>query len=207
MLLQGGPVLGPTATLIVVGLAIAEALVASALGVVVVRQRTWKATIDNQKSSLDAALAEMEVHATGKARLSQENRVLIAENEHLKALTDLKPLTDIITGWVTEGRVRFEAASKRLDEIHTQQSVALTGLLEEIRAQRINADKSNEAIVNALSEQSTLFATHILEDRQYQLRTVSILDSLERRLSDTAVRIGLVRWSEGDVKTKGKRVE
>ena len=160
------------------------------------RQRTWKTIIENQKAALDAALSEMEVHHKAAQRLSAENRDLITKNEHLRTLTDLKPLTDIITSWVTEGRVRFESASKRLDEIHTQQSVALTGMLEEIRAQRITAEKSNEAIVAALNQQSTAFATHMLEDRQYQLRTVSIMDSLERRMSDVAVRIGIAQWTE-----------
>lgn len=181
-------------------LAALTAISTVAAGVLGIRQRTWKALISNQESALHTALAELQIHEKAAARLSTENRGLLTENEHLKALTDLKPLTDIITNWVTEGRVRFEAASKRLDEIHAQQSVALTGLLEEVRAQRINADKSNEALVAALNQQMTAFATHTLEDRQYQLRTVSIMDSLERRMSDVAVRVGMVQWSEPDEK-------
>lgn len=195
-LLQISPALGPAGAILLFAIAGFEFVVGVALTIVVVRQRSWKTIIDNTESANQAAVTEMNVHKEAASRLSGENRSLIKENERLKAQTDLAPLNKTLHDWVAEGRLRFESASKRLDEIHTQQGIALTSILEELKAQRITSEASTRAIVETMREQSTALQTHVMEDRQYQLRFLNILDSLERRTSDIAVKIGMSKWSE-----------
>ena len=190
------PLLSQSASILLIVVAAAEFLIGIGLGLVIVRQRTFKATIENTESANAAAVTELKVHRERAERLSEENRKLIAENEHLKTLTSLEPLTQTVHDWVSEGRLRFEAASKRLDEIHTQQSMALSGMLEELRAQRMASESNYKSMVEALKEQSTKFITAEMENSQFKLRIVGMMDTLERRLSDTAVKIGMPKWED-----------
>lgn len=80
---------------------------------------------------------------------------------------------------------RFEAAEKRL----SGNTEALRILCEEMKAQRQNSEDSHNKLTAA-------FMAHALDDKDYQLKFVTMMDSLERRLSDVAVRVGVPKWSE-----------
>lgn len=174
-LLQGLPTisLGPMGTIIMIVLTAVLALISW-------RQRTWKSTAD-------AAIAEMNVHKSACERLRVTNAELATHVGKLEAQTDLKPLIDAVSSWVIEGRARFEAANSKLDVIHAEQNTALKAMLDEIRAQRATSEDSYRTVTAA-------FVTHSLEDKEYQLRFITMMDSVERRLSEIAVQVGLVKW-------------
>lgn len=187
--------LGPYATIALFGIIGLETLVGIGLGVIVVKQRTTQTAIHNTESAAQAANIELQVLRERDDRITEENRELIKRIERLSTLTSLEPLSKELHDWIAEGRFRFDAAMKRLNEIHDQQSIALASVLEELRAQRISSEESYRATTEALKEQATLIATHTLEDRQYQLRTLGMIDTIERRLSMVAVQIGMSEWS------------
>lgn len=200
------PTLGPNATIVLFAIVGLETLVGIALGIVVVKQRTTQTAIHNTESALKGAEVELEVLRKRDERLSGENRDLIKRIERLTTLTSLEPLSKELHDWVTEGRLRFDASMKRLNEIHDQQSIALTSVLEELRAQRITSEESYRTMTEVFKEHATLLQTHNLEDRQFQLRVVGIMDALERRLSNIAVTIGMSEWTTPKMENKGDKV-
>ena len=190
--------LGPTATIILISLAGVQTLIMVAMGIVIVRQKSWQTTIHTTESALAATNTELEVRKERNDRLSGENRNLIAENAKLKAATDLEPLSKSLQDWVIEGRTRFDMAMKRLDEVYSHNSVALNAVLEELRSQRASSEALFKTMADSFKEQTLALSTHTLRDEQFNVRIVTIMDGLERRLSDTAVRIGMLKWSEPD---------
>jgi hypothetical protein len=169
--LQPNIYLGPTGTVLVVGLMLL-------LLFLVWRQRNWK-------SAADAAVAEMGVHKAAAERLRAAHDELLAEVTRLQTKTDLKPLIESLNLWVVEGRTRFESAEKRLNDVHCEQTRALTAVLEE--QQRLRDG----------------FAVHMHADSEAQLRIATLMGSLEQRLSMIAVRIGVLEWSPPSAGTAG----
>lgn len=158
-------------------------LVTVVLAVISWRQRTWKSTAD-------AAVAEMNVHKEANDRLRSEKEELHSRLSKLEAKTDLAPLikaqetnAEIIRQWVTEGRHRFDEARNSLES----NTKALTQILEESRAQRAASEDAYRTL-------SATFMTHALDDKEYQLRYLNMLDSVEKRLSSIAVKIGMDNW-------------
>lgn len=201
---QGLPplTLGPYGTLLLT-------LLAAILAIITWRQRTWKSTAD-------AAVLEMNVHKQTCERLISEKTELDKQRNdlsllvaQLQATRDLKPLIEAVSSWISEGRTRFDEANRRLDVIHKEQTTALKAVLEEVQAQR----KTSEQAFRDLTQ---TFRSHVLEDhesqianKEVQLRFVSMMDSVERRLTQIAVQIGVVQWEKphqaSEQKTAAKR--
>lgn len=172
--------LGPIGTIVVL-------IITCILAVISWRQRTWKSTAD-------AAVAEMTVYKSVAERLREEKKTVDDRLHKLEAMTDLAPLIlaqqtaiEIIKQWIDEGRKRFDDARSSLD----RNTDALTKVLEEIKAQRITSEDSYRSL-------STAYMAHTLEDKEYQLRFVNMLTSVEKRLSELAVQIGKTKWEESE---------
>lgn len=144
-------------------------LVTAALAIITWRQRIWKSTAES-------AIAEMNVHKETGVRLRNEKEDYLVEKQSLltkigklETQTDLRPLIDAVTSWVSEGRLRFEEAQKKLDVIQTEQTSTLKEVIEEVRSQRIASETG-------------------------QTRFLAMMDSVERRLTTIAVRVGVDQW-------------
>lgn len=175
--------LGPTATFIL-------GVITVILAIINWRQRLWKSTSD-------AAVVEMNIHKETADRLRDENHALRDKASKLEAATNLEPLIQSIQGqshiiekWVDEGRKRFDDARNSLD-VNSQ---ALRALIEEFKSHRTVIDESHKGLTAA-------FVSHTLDDKHAQieqahtqLRIANTLDDLENRLSQVAVRVGMIRW-------------
>lgn len=173
--------LGPNGTILLT-------LVTLALAIITWWQRTWKSTSD-------AAVAELGVYKQANERLRAEKEAqqtqivdLNTELAKMHAQTDLKPLIDSITNWITEGRSRFDAAKLDLDRIHSEQETAFKAILTEVSAQRVTSE-------TAYRDLTQVFMTHTIDDSKFQLRLTIMMDAVERRLSDIAVKVGITQWS------------
>ena len=185
--------LGPAGTVLI-------SMVAAVLAIISWRQRTWK-------SAADAAVVEMKIHKAAAERLRAATQELTIRNAKLEAQTDLKPLVDAITSWVTEGRTRFDDARSRLDAMHTEQSNSLKGLLEELKAQRATSEDSYRSLTAAFMAHTLEDQQHQLENKQVTLRFVSMMDAVERRLSEVAVEVGISRWQNPPDVANGESAE
>lgn len=154
------------------------------------RQRSWKSTAD-------AAVAEMNVHKEANARLRDDVKTLHVQVADLSKQRDLEPLITTVINWVDEGRKRFERAENGLNS----NTAALTELIREIQAQRATSE-------DAYRQLTASFMAHTLEDKEIQLeatrarlRVAEALDEIERRLSQVAVKVGVVKWETQITKT------
>lgn len=146
------------------------------------------------KEAANAAVTEMEVHKATCERMrgereeyTREKGEMLTRIGKLEGQTDLKPLVETMSSWVIEGRGRFDEAKKLLDIVHLEQSTALKAVIEEVKAQRTTSEDSYRSITAA-------FITHTMEDKEYQLRFIQMMDGVERRLTTLAVQMGLPEW-------------
>lgn len=171
--------MGPIGTLL-------YTVIAIILSLIVWKQRNWQNAAVAAKTSLDVAVAEMQIHRESALRLREEAKQMQDLISKLKASTDLAPLvvshqasSDLIHNWIKEGRGRFDEARQSLG-LNTS---VLQSLAEEVREHR------NAFIAKTIEQkQSDLL---IMEQ---QIRLVGLLDELERRLSVMAVQVGLPSW-------------
>lgn len=175
-----------------------------------------EATAAAQKEELDLRRASVEKL---RADIDDQNKAHQAEMEakakrigELETQTDLRPLIETITRmqvlqerqsdaqgkWIIEGRERFEAATQQLAKIAATQEAHFTTVLTEYKAQ-------SDTFANTMHELSDGFRAHLLEDKTFQLklaehnsRIATVLDDVERRFNDVAVRLGMPKWSEKD---------
>lgn len=158
--------------------------------------KTWESTAQ-------AAQIEMNIHKETCERLREENslsektRALLVEQvAKLQAATDLKPLVDTVSSWVVEGRERFSKAEHRLDEIHSENTKALTAVLEEVKAQRVTSEDSYRQLTAAFVAHTQEDQMSFIENKETHFRFIGMMDSVERRLTEVAVRIGHPVWEQ-----------
>lgn len=183
------------------GAALATAVIV-VLAILSYKRGTWKSTADS-------AVLEMNVYKGMAERLREEKKgvedskiALVEKISKLEAATDLKPLAEAIhvqqntiAAWVGEGRERFTKTEVRLDQIHSENTKALTAVLEEVRAQRIMSEDAYRQLNVAFHEHTIEDHQVTLENKEVNFRFANMLDVLERRVSETAVQIGHVKWT------------
>jgi len=167
------------------------------------KQRAWKGAAEAANNASLSAQIEMNIYKDANERLRTEKKELEGKMEQfshdirdLKTKTDLQPLFIIIKEWVSEGRGRFDESMQRLNQIHSEQTVALSAILRESETQRTT-------FTSAFTSISDTYKDHLFEDRKFQLdsqqmnlRFLNMMSDLEHRLSDMAVTIGKSKWSE-----------
>lgn len=148
------------------------AVVTLALTVITYRQRAWR-------SAAEAAIAEKNVHKETAERLRAEATMLRSEVGQLKGQTDIAPL---VQGMASTTNV-------------------LTNLCEEIKAQRATSEVAFKTVEDSYRSLTASFIAHTLEDKAAQLeatetrlRLATALNGIEDRLSQVAVRVGMVKW-------------
>jgi len=172
--------LGPTGTIILVTACIL-------LGFLAFRQRNWKTTADASSAELVIQRGTSDRLREEKLALQKEKDLLKEENIRLHAQTDLKPLVTEITNWISEGRGRFDEATKQLTQTRDAQDKGLRELFAEVSANRRVSEE-------AFRTYTTTFVQHVEEDRLGWTKLLAMFATMEQRLNQTAIQVGRVKW-------------
>jgi len=172
--------LGPIGTIILVGACIV-------LGFMALRQKNWKEAASSATSELGSLEKTVARLREEKALVVKEKEDLILENGGLRKQTDLKPIVDAVTGWISEGRLRFDEATKQLSQTREAQDKGLRELFAEVSANRRISEE-------AFRTYTTTFVQHVEEDRLGWTKLLTMFAVMEQRLSQTAIQIGKVKW-------------
>jgi septal ring factor EnvC (AmiA/AmiB activator) len=174
--------LGPTGTIILVVAIIILSFLAF-------RQKSWK----------EAAAASEIVKKSAQDDLARARETIVALRENEKTLlercakaeakVDLRPLENVVAGWIGESRDRFTQAMAELTEVRRDTNKAFAALGAEMTAQR----KAFEASFTLLTK---AFTDHVDDDRMsHEMRTdqteriTGILAALEQRTGAHGIKL------------------
>lgn len=185
---QPSPIyLGPVGTTIAV-------LIIVVLAFFSLRQRGWKSAADAAKSAVVSATDEVNFHRSmierlreEKATITKEKEALASENTRLKTQQDIKPVVDAITGWIIEGRTRFDQATLELKHVRDAQDKGIRELFSEVASARQVSEE-------AFRTYTTSFVHHVEEDRQSTVKILNMFAVIENRLNEVAVKVGQPQW-------------
>lgn len=158
------------------------------------RQRGWKSAAEAAKSAITSATDEVNFHRSmierlreEKATITREKEALASENTRLKTQQDIKPVVDAITGWIVEGRTRFDQATLELKHVRDAQDKGIRELFSEVASARSVSEE-------AFRTYTTSFVSHVEEDRVATIKILNMFSVIENRLNEVAVKIGQPQW-------------